>query len=163
VRGVQVSAAQVPAGVRLRALLPLVGAAQVRLRAQGLRRQQHQQAHPGTSNLQRRASALPDRFSVLLCSKLTYDVARMICLSACWRWIRLCSSFSSPSHVYSVRPSSSAFIESFVASSASVWHQSFILRLRFLLSYAYSLSMRAAQADSYAALPNKSTLLCIHI
>ena len=44
VRGVQVPAAQVPAGVRVRALLPAGGAAEVRQRAQGVRRQQRDQA-----------------------------------------------------------------------------------------------------------------------
>lgn len=47
VRGVQAAAAAVLGGVRVRALLPVGGAAQVRQRAQGLRRQQHQQAPPG--------------------------------------------------------------------------------------------------------------------
>jgi hypothetical protein len=47
VRGVQAAAAAVRGGVCLRALLPARGAAQVCQRAQGVRRQQCQQAAPG--------------------------------------------------------------------------------------------------------------------
>jgi hypothetical protein len=47
VRGLQAAAAPVRGGLRLRALLPARGAAQVRQRAQGLRGQQCQQAAPG--------------------------------------------------------------------------------------------------------------------
>ena len=59
VRGVQAAAAPVRGRLRLRALLPARGAAQVRQRAQGLRRQQCQQAAPGTA---------PCATAALLCS-----------------------------------------------------------------------------------------------
>lgn len=59
VRGVQAAAAAVRGRLRLRALLPARGAAQVRQRAQGLRRQQCQQAAPGMVCTYIQATAAP--------------------------------------------------------------------------------------------------------